>query len=44
MQKRFKINSLRDCDWLVTRDMAAQPLCGAVVEFSARAGIGFAGD
>ncbi|MEO8805555.1 MAG: hypothetical protein ABI433_05710 [Burkholderiaceae bacterium] len=40
----MKINSLHHHDNGVTGNMAGPPLRGAVVEFSARAGIGFADD
>jgi len=38
----LKINDLRPCDSAVTRVARRRPLCGAVVEFSGRATIGFA--
>jgi hypothetical protein len=40
----LKINTLQHHDNGVTANMAGPALCGAVVEFSARAGIGFADD
>ncbi len=42
MKKSFEINSLRTYDKRVTRDMPPRRSAGAVVEFPARAGIGFA--
>jgi hypothetical protein len=40
----FKINELRTDDKRVTGKTGRHALFGAVVEFSTRAGIGFAGD
>jgi hypothetical protein len=40
----LKINTLDHHDNGVTGNMPVRALCGAVVEFSARAGIGFADD
>jgi hypothetical protein len=40
----LKINSLRNYDGLMTGEMGVRALCGALVEFRARAGIGFADD
>jgi hypothetical protein len=44
MKKSFEINGLRLHDKRVTRDMPCRRSTGAVVEFPARAGIGFADD
>ncbi len=44
MKKSFEINGLRNHDKRVTRDMPPSGSTGAVVEFPARAGIGFADD
>ena len=44
MKKSFEINGLRAYDKRVTRDMPRRRNTGAVVEFPARAGIGFADD
>jgi len=43
-EKPLKINILHHHDNAVTGKMPSSPLCGAVVEFSSRAGIGFADD
>jgi hypothetical protein len=40
----LKINSLRNYDGLMTGEMGINALCGALVEFQARAGVGFADD
>ena len=39
----MKINGLHVCDGLVTANMGVRAKPGALVEFRARAGIGFAG-
>ncbi len=44
MKKSFEINGLRTHDKRVTRNMPRTHSTGAVVEFPARAGIGFADD
>jgi hypothetical protein len=43
-EKPLKINTLHHDDNAVTGKMPDPPLSGAVVEFSTRAGIGFADD
>jgi hypothetical protein len=40
----FEINGLRHCDKCVTVKSGLRPLTGGLVEFSTRAGIGFADD
>jgi hypothetical protein len=42
-QKALKINSLHVYDGHVTGNMELRAMCGALVEFPTRAGIGFAG-
>ena len=41
-QKVFEINGLRHCDKSVTVKSGLRALSGGLVEFSTRAGIGFA--